>query len=570
MRSDSTPETSSPHLHPSSLRWWGWGTLDRFYDLSHRPNFWALVEEQLGVSGEIVSPPIQIDAIALPDSRLSAQDQFDLRRIFGDEGVRLDRLSRILHTYGKSYRDLIRIRRGDIACPPNAIVYPTDESQIAELFVLATKKRWQIIPFGGGSSVTGGVEAGDVQPPAIALDLGRLNHVLTIDKTSHTATAQCGILGPDLEAALNAAGFTLGHFPQSFEFSALGGWIATRSAGQTSVGYGKIEDMIERVRVVTPRGTMDIKPLPASATGPDLLQLFVGSEGAFGVIIEATVRVRPLPEARDYRGILFHTFEDGVAAIRELMQRDATAGIVMARLSDSNETGASLALSRAPSTRRARLRMQAGQWLIRRRGYDLASSCLLVLGIEGEEDRVKDIKKAALDVCKSHGGTNLGRSVGRSWLRERFALPYLRDDLLDRGIMIDTLETATTWSNLLSLYSALNRALDDAIAATGSKPFVMTHVSHAYRDGASLYSTFLGAQQSDSIAQWWSIKHAATEAILANGGALSHHHGIGRDHARWLSREHGEMGVEALRALKATFDPDGLLNRGVLGLEIGG
>ncbi|HLF29348.1 MAG TPA: FAD-binding oxidoreductase [Anaerolineae bacterium] len=553
----------SPH---SALRWWGWGRLDQSYDLSQRPNFWPLLKDRLGVSSKAISPPVDLRAIALPDSRLSPQDLSDLSRIFGEDAVCVDRLSRVLHAYGKAYRDLVRIRRGDISHPPDAVVFASDEAQIAELFIRATKKGWQIIPFGGGSSVTGGVEP--ASQPTLTLNLTRLNRILAIDRISHTATAQCGICGPDLEAALNAEGFTLGHFPQSFEFSTLGGWLATRSAGQTSIGYGKIEAMVERVRMVTPRGIVETKLLPAAATGPDMLQLLIGSEGAFGVIVEATVRIKPLPQARDYRGVLFRAFEDGVAVIRELMQQDIA--VVMARLSDANETGASLALARAPSTRRSRLRQRAGQWLIRRRGYDLASSCLLILGIEGEADRVEKTKKAALEVCKAHGGTNLGRSVGRSWRGERYALPYLRDDLLDRGIMIDTLETATTWSNLLNLHGALHCALEDAIAATGSKPFVMTHVSHAYRDGASLYSTFLGAQQTDPVAQWWSIKRAATEAILAHGGALSHHHGIGRDHAEWLAHEHGELGVQALRALKATFDPNGVLNRGVLGLEVGG
>jgi len=206
---------------------------------------------------------------------------------------------------------------------------------------------------------------------------------------------------------------------------------------------------------------------------------------------------------------------------------------------------------------------------VRRRGYDLPSSCLMILGVEGEAERVEKTRQAALEICRAHDGIHLGRSIGRLWLRERYALPYLRDDLLDRGIMIDTLETATTWSNLLPLYHALTRALHDAIAASGANPFVMTHVSHAYRDGASLYATFLGRQAADAIAQWWSVKQAATEASLAHGGALSHHHGIGRDHARWLAREHGDLGVDALRALKATFDPKGLLNRGVMGLEVG-
>ncbi|HET7088558.1 MAG TPA: FAD-binding oxidoreductase [Anaerolineae bacterium] len=564
-----TRQPSSLPPPPSSLRWWGWGRLDRSYELDRRPNFWPFLRKRLGVSGEVTCPPVKLDALSLSEPRLSQRDLSDLRRIFGDDGVCVDRLSRLLHAYGKSYRDLIRIRRGDVGHPPDAVVYPDNEAQIGELFTWAKRSRARLIPFGGGSSVTGGVEPAEkpTDSPTITLDLARLNRVVSIDRASHTATMQCGILGPHLEAALNAEGFTLGHFPQSFEFSTLGGWIATRSAGQSSAGYGKIEDMVERVRAITPRGCIEVKPLPASATGPDVLQMLIGSEGAFGVIVEATVRIRPLPGARDYRGVLFHSFEDGAEAIRELMQRGVE--VAMARLSDSRETEVSIALARAPATRGARLGMHAGLWLIHERGYDFDSSCLMVLGIEGEQARVKRIKKAALDVCKRHGGMNVGRSVGRAWLRERFALPYLRDDLLDRGIMIDTVETATTWSSLLGVYHALNDALEQAIAATGAAPLVMTHVSHSYRDGASLYSTFMGAQRGDPIEQWWSIKRAATEAILAHGGALSHHHGVGRDHAAWLVRQHGALGVEAFRSLKATFDPDVLLNPGVLGLEIG-
>ena len=520
------------------------------------------------MSGDVVAEPVHFDSIRLPESQLSPGEMSELRRIFGDDGVRVDRLSRVLHAYGKSYRDLLRLRRGDISHPPDAVVYPANEDQIAQLFGLAASMGWHVIPFGGGSSVTGGVEPPSpassprARQPAITLDLARLNRVVSIDGVSHTAAVQSGIAGPELEAGLNARGYTLGHFPQSFEFSTLGGWIATRSAGQTSTGYGKIEDMVERVRVVTPRGVIDVKPLPASATGPDILRLLVGSEGAFGVIVEASLRIRPLPEARNYRGVLFRTFEDGLGAIRQLMQSEI--GVVMARLSDRHETAASLALSRTPGTRRAQLRLRAGQWLVRRQGYDIASSCLMILAAEGPAARVERITKAALQVCKSHRGIDLGRSIGWSWLRERYALPYLRDDLLDRGIMIDTLETATTWSRLPELYDALTEALRRAIAASGAQPYVMTHVSHAYRDGASLYSTFLGAQRGDPTAQWWSVKQAATQAILANGGALSHHHGIGRDHAGWLEQEHGPLGIEALRVLKANFDPDGLLNRGVL------
>lgn len=552
-------------LDASVLRWWGWGRLDRSYDLDARPQVWPFIESQLGVGRQITQAPVDLDSIQLPALRLSAQDVSDLQRIFGEDGVRIDRLARVQHAYGKSYRDLIRIRCGDVSHPPDAIVYPNDEAQIVELYIWARKHGWHITPFGGGSSVTGGVEAPAEARAAITVDLLRLNRVLEIDPIAQTATVQCGIYGPELEGALNEAGFTLGHFPQSFEFSTLGGWIATRSAGQSSIGYGKIEEMVERVRLIAPRGVIDVKPSPAAATGPDVLRMLIGSEGTLGIIVEATLRIKALPGKREYFGVLFHTFEDGAQGVREMVQRELP--VSMARLSDDEETRTSLILARRPNSTRARWRTRAGQWFVRRRGYDMASSCLMVIGIEDDEDKVDATRKAVRAVYRSYDGIRLGRSVGRAWLRERFVLPYLRDELLDRGIMVDTLETATTWSNLIPLYHALKQALQHAIIASGSPAFVATHLSHAYRDGASLYATFIGRQQGDPIVQWWSIKRAATEAILTHDGALSHHHGIGRDHAEWLAREHGPLGMQALRALKSSFDPDGLLNVGVLALK---
>jgi len=261
---------------------------------------------------------------------------------------------------------------------------------------------------------------------------------------------------------------------------------------------------------------------------------------------------------------VFRRFEDGIAAVREIMQ--GGADVAMARLSDASETAASLALNRAPHSPLAGKLTGMGMRALRAQGYDLGgSSCLMILGVEGRRAHVAHHLRAAMSICRRHGGFDLGRSVGNAWLRERFALPYLRDTFLGRGLMVDTLETATTWDNLAPLYAALTDTLRRAIAAERVQPYVMTHVSHAYADGASLYSTFLGKQiQGREIEQWWAVKRAATEAILASGGTLSHHHGIGTDHAPWLEREHGVLGMEALRALKATFDPQNIMNPGVL------
>jgi alkyldihydroxyacetonephosphate synthase len=371
-------------------------------------------------------------------------------------------------------------------------VFPENEEQLVELVAWAQQHGAALVPFGGGSSVTSGVEPHGEQPTLTA-DLARLNQVVRVDVVSQTVTAQVGMLGPALECAVNARGFSLGHFPQSFEFSTLGGWIATRSAGQTSVGYGKIKEMVEAVRVVTPVGIVETKPVPASALGPSLLELLVGSEGAFGIVMQATLRLHRKPEASDYRGVMFRRLEDGVAAVREMMQGGAS--VVTARLSDAAETAASLALARAPHSRPAALVTDIEMRALKAQGYDLGNkSCLMILGVEGKRSHVTHNVRAAINICKHHGGFDMGRPVGNAWLRERFNLPYLRDTLIGHGLMVDSLETATTWDNLAQLYAALTGALRRTMAASGVQPYVMTHVSHSYADGASLCCTFLGKQ----------------------------------------------------------------------------
>ena len=551
----------SPPLN-SNRRWWGWGTLDQTYDLSERPGFYPFLTDELRLTGEGRGPQAELERITLPASRLSADDLHALSAIIGAEHLSAEHRARVTHAVGKSYPDLMRLRLGQLERAPDVVAWPEGEEKVAALVALAVRRNWAIVPYGGGSSVTGGLTALGEQP-TISLNLARLNQVMSVDTVSHTATVQAGILGPALENALNDEGLTLGHFPQSFEFSSLGGWIATRAAGQQSLRYGKIEEMVEWLRMVTPQGTLETRHVPASAAGPSIKDMLIGSEGAFGVITQATMRLRPLPAARDYRGLLFRSYADGVAAIRTMMQGDRPPA--MARLSDITETRAYLAMSPPSRGRTARLTQAIGKRLMKRRGVALRGACIMILGCEGDEQSVPEDMDAALTVCAAQGAFHLGRSPGEAWYSERFALPYLRDILLDRGVLVDTLETATTWDNLLPLYDAVGQAIAEAIEAEGVKPLVMCHVSHAYSDGASLYYTFLAKQvEGREIAQWEFIKRKATEAIMQHGGTLSHHHGVGHDHRPWLEREHGPLGLAALRALKRTFDPHGVMNPGKL------
>ena len=543
-------------------RWWGWGRLDRSYDLSDRPQFWPFLTDELGLAGDETTPRPDLERITLPPPRLSGKDLQALAAIVGDDNLSVEHEARVRHCVGKSYPDLMRLRLAQVEHAPDVVVWPGDEEQVAALLALAVRSNWSVVPYGGGSSVTGGLGALGEQP-AVSLDLARLDQVLAVDALSHTATAQAGILGPPLEEALNSQGLTLGHFPQSFEFSSLGGWIATRAAGQQSLRYGTIEEMVQSLRMVTPDGVIETRPVPASAAGPSIKEVLVGSEGAYGVITQATMRLRSLPAVRDYRGLLFRSYGDGVAAIRTMMQSERPPA--MARLSDVAETRAYQAMSRSGGGRRDQLTRAIGVRLMKRRGFALQGACLMILGCEGDEQSVPEDLDAALSICAAHGAFHLGRSPGEAWYAERFDLPYLRDMLLDQGVMVDTLETATTWDNLLPLYERVGQAISAAIEAEGVRPLVICHVSHAYSDGASLYYTFLARQAEDrEIAQWEYVKRKATQAIMQQGGTLSHHHGVGVDHRPWLEAEHGTLGVAAMRALKQTFDPYGVMNPGKL------
>lgn len=555
-----------------NLRWWGWGTVDQGYSLEERPAFWPALCEWLSLPDEAIeheTPSVCLEEISLRPSRLDDPVLASLRKLVGERAVRIDKQARVEHAYGKSYCDLVRIRAGYIPHPPDAVAYPLDQRQICSLLSWAVERDIVIVPFGGGSTVLGGVEPPDDDRPVITLDLANLDRVLCVDPVSRAARIQAGATGPEIESQLNAQGFTLGHFPQSFEFSTLGGWIATRSAGQNSNGYGKIEDMIQAVRAVTPAGVIETKDAPCTAAGPSLLQLLVGSEGAYGVITEAWMRIRPLPAAQDCRGILFLGLEDGIAAYHDLMQSiDLRPSLV--RLSDAAETAAYAALNHEQQGLR-RLTDGLLERYLKVQGYGLASGgALMLLGFDGEPEWVARRWEKALEICGDHRGRSLGRAVGQAWMRDRYAQPYLRDTLLDHGIMVDTLETATTWSNLMHLYESMVTAMRGVISITnGGSGYVMTHICHAHEYGASLHPTFLAPQVNDpdplvKQEQWRVVKQATTDAILAAGGTLTHHHGIGRDHTTWLREEVGPLGIESLEALKRTFDPTGIMNPGVL------
>ncbi|HYM67734.1 MAG TPA: FAD-binding oxidoreductase, partial [Patescibacteria group bacterium] len=414
-----------------------------------------------------------------------------------------------------------------------------------------------VVPFGGGTSVGGGGtplrgEHGGV----VALDMGRMGAVLELDEESSTVTVQAGIRAPTLERRLADSGLTLGHFPQSFEYVSLGGCAATRSAGQASTGYGAIEKMVLGLRLAAPAAEIALPAVPATAAGPGLRQLLVGSEGTLGVISELALRVRPAPRERIYEGVFFEDFAGGVRALRGLAREHALPDV--ARLSDEPETRMSLTLA-GTSGVKGRL----GRAYLALRGY--GEGCLAILGFEGGAEEVAGRRRRALELVRGCGGLPVGRSPGRAWLASRFSAPYLRDDLLTHGVMVETLETATQWSRLRDLHREVGRAIAETLGAWGTPGLVMCHVSHIYETGASLYFTLIACQrEDDAIGQWQAVKQAASRAIIAGGGTITHHHGIGRDHAEWMPEEVGGGGVGVLQALKAELDPAGIMNPGKL------
>jgi alkyldihydroxyacetonephosphate synthase len=554
------------------MRWWGWGEGGRG---SHRsptlgPGMLRLLRDTVGVASS-PRPPVALAQVRLPAAALPAQAHAELRALLGAEAVRDDHSERVQHAAGKGYPDLVRLRAGEPGEAPDAVLYPSHQEQLGALLRLCVRHSIAVVPFGGGTSVVGGVAPLQGEHTAVvALDMRDLAAVVRIDSESRLVSAQAGLRAPALERRLAASGLTLGHFPQSFEYVSLGGCAASGSAGQASTGYGRFEDLVVGVRLSAPTGEIALPARPASAAGPDLRRLLVGSEGTLGVITELDLRVRAAPRARCYEGAFFADFPSGVSALRALAQEHMAPAVT--RLSDEAETRMSLAQAQAGGGSGAHLtrsalqawaKSRAGRVYLRARGY--GEGCLAILGFEGAPEEVERGRTRALEQVRRHGGLPIGRSPGEAWQRQRFAAPYLRDELLTHGVMVETLETATTWSNLRRLHLQTRTAIEQELRAQGTEGVAMCHVSHLYETGASLYFTLLARQREGAeIEQWRAVKRAASEAIARHGGTITHHHGVGRDHLPWMEHELSTQGVQALRSLKQQLDPAGIMNPGKL------
>lgn len=535
------------------MRWWGWG--EAAHPAMLDAGALAMLAERLGDCG-LAMPPVALEHVKLPEPQLASADIAALERVLGADGVSTAHADRVHHAAGRGYLDLVRLRQGEPVGAPDAVARVQSHEQILELLSVCSKQGIAVVPFGGGTSVVGGVEPLRGEHHAvIALELASLSGVHDLDRESMSVTADAGMRVAELERELSATGLTLGHFPQSFEYVSLGGCAATRSAGQASTGYGRFEDLVLGLRAATPAGAIDLRVLPASAAGPDLRQLILGSEGTLGVIDRLSLRVRPHPPMSLYQGLLFGDFQSGAQALRRLVQEGAAP--TLARLSDLSETELTLRLASGGIKHALRKLYFAA------RGRQ--EGCLAILGFEGDPEQVHLAWRHARIRAREHGAIVLGQGAGEAWRASRFSAPYMRDELLTHGVMVETLETATTWSNLHTLKAAVSAAIEQALGSCGTRGIVGCHISHLYETGASLYFTFIARMLRDEQErQWRAVKDAVGAAIVAGGGTITHHHAIGRDHSAWLRQEIGESGIAALAAVKQELDPAGVMNPGKL------
>ncbi|PJF29805.1 MAG: FAD-binding oxidoreductase [Phototrophicales bacterium] len=524
-------------------RWNGWG------DTTHQSHLPAGADDFLQTRVGASSPPkdATLNQVlgSVPNSRLKAHPL-----------IKTDNQDRLLHARGQSFPDWLALRTGQIGIFPDGVAYPVTEEDVRALIAYAKETDTKLIPYGGGTSVVGHINPQKSDQPVLTVDMGRMNRLIHLDGTTRLATFGAGIAGPDLEALLRAQGFTLGHYPQSFEYSTLGGWIAARSSGQQSLYYGRIEQLFAGGRMEAPIGTLDMPPFPASAAGPDLRQWVLGSEGRMGIITQATVRISPQPEVDEFRAVFFPDFESGIAAVREIVQ--ARLPLSMLRYSTTIETETNLAL--------------AGKRRLIGLLEDVLSTqgikdkkTMFIFGVTGSKALARLAVKEVHGIAGRYGGVHLriGKIFGGQWRKNRFHTPYLRNTLWDAGYAVDTVETSTDWTNTPTLIALMERALHHALADVGEKVHVFTHLSHLYPFGTSIYTTYvfrIAPTPDETLRRWASLKEAVSRAIVDNGGTISHQHGVGYDHMPYLSVEKGELGIGAIQSAIRFFDPNGLMN----------
>jgi alkyldihydroxyacetonephosphate synthase len=548
---------------PRHMKWWGWGYEDVGFRAQAHPGFWPFAKSVLEIERDDFSEPEwNLDSLELPEAWVNERFVSKLHSFLQPNQITDDRKERVVHAYGKGFRDLFRLRRGIAAGAPDLVLYPESESDVCLILRAAAECDAVVIPFGGGSNISGCLERMESRRMAVSLDMRRMRRVLEVDAKSCTARVEAGVFGPDLEEQLRNQGVTLGHFPDSFLHSTLGGWIATRSAGMQSDRYGKIEDMVVAVRMVTPEGVLATRAVPKSSNGIDPNHFCVGSEGTLGVITEATMRVHNRPESRVVSGFLFPEFEGGIQAIYQCVRQECSPAMV--RLNDPDKTALSLAF-RPPSTGLSKVVGNLFKSYLRVKGFALPRACLMLTAFEGSKASVARQMREVGAIYGKFGAIGMGATAGKSFEATKYDFPHIRDFLLDRDVTTDVSETSTVWNNILPLYEKTMGVLRASTLEGGIRPWAGCHISHSYQCGASLYFTFgFRQQQGNEIGQYLRVKRTVQQSFIDNGATLSHHHAVGTEHLPWLADDISPLGIRAVGALKHGLDPGNVMNPGRL------
>lgn len=523
----------------------GWGNTQTDYPVPDPAR--AYLEHAVGKPFALENISIRDLLKKIPPSRLTAHPL-----------ITIDAEERLRHARGQSLNDWIDMNDGLVNTFPDGVAYPETENDIRDLIELALVEKINLIPYGGGSSVVGHLTPPEEGPPTISIDLAKMDQLIELNETNHEATFGAGVSGPQLEAQLSQYGYILGHFPQSWEYSTLGGWIVTRSVGQQSYHYGRIEPLFVTGHLETPGGPLNLPHFPKSAAGPDLRHLVLGSEARLGILTQATVRIRPMPEEERFYAAFFPNLEIGLEAIRKIAQGEFALSMV--RLSDPLETETTFQLSGEEKLVK-----------LAKTGLNLFglgdNRCMLIYGLTGSkaENHLADRQLAHL--VRAHQGMMIKFYLGEAWMEKRFLTPYLRNTLWNLGYALDTLETALLWDKIPTGRQAIVNSISQALEAEGEVPLVFSHISHVYTNGASVYVTYLFRRSKDphqTLERWKKMKAAASQCITELGGTISHQHGVGIDHKLYLPIEKDRLGIEMIKNSIETVDPHHVMNRGKL------
>ncbi len=474
--------------------------------------------------------------------------------------INSDPETRVRHARGQSLPDWLAMHSGDVGQFPDAVAVPETSEQVRELLCYARDNNIDVIPYGGGTSVVGHINPQASSRPVLTIDMGAMNKLLHIDHQSHLATFGAGTAGPEVEAQLKKEGYTLGHFPQSWELSTIGGWVASRSSGQQSLHYGRIEKLFAGGAIETLAGTLEIPTIPSSSAGPDIREMILGSEGRMGIITEVVVRITPLPEQEIFQVVFFSSWEVGLQAARELIQQRSPLSMV--RLSNPLETTSLLYMGAGEDTSG----VVALEAALAEKGIG-AGKVMMTFGVTGSARHCATTREMALAHCVALGGVADQAGLGDKWAHGRFRAPYLRDPLGRAGYAADTMETAVDWSKLPQAVDNIESAIRNALADEGEQVHAYTHLSHVYGQGSSIYTTYLfrlGDSYQQALQRWHKLKAAGAKQTIASGGTISHQHGVGLDHRDYLIAEKGALGLAAINSLCQLFDPNGQMNPGKL------